>query len=136
MVQHSFEIKDSGQRKEFAGGMVRDVDTGKTQFHRILEGPMYRRWAGHLTKGAVKYPDNQDGSANWTRAAGAEELCRFKQSAARHFVQWFYNESDEDHAAAVFFNINGAEYVKNRTTPLTSTDEVSSLIQEELKRTE
>jgi hypothetical protein len=40
------------------------------------------------------------------------EYERFQESAARHFEQWLEGENDEDHAAAVFFNINGAEYVK------------------------
>src|SRR3954469_15431804 len=107
-----FTVKDSGQRKEVDSGMVRDTAEGKTQFHRAFEGPMFDRWAEHLTKGAVKYPDLEDGHANWTLAAGDEELRRFTQSAVRHFIQWMRGEVDEDHAAAVFFNINGAEYVK------------------------
>jgi hypothetical protein len=68
---------------------------------------MFRRWADHLTKGAVKYAPR-----NWMQANGDEELQRFRESALRHFMQWFWGESDEDHAASVFFNINGAEFVK------------------------
>ena len=114
MVNAPFIIKDSGKRQEFVSGMVRDTAENKQQYHRIAEGPMLKRWTDHLTKGAVKYPDNRDGSANWTRAIGEEEYRRFKQSAFRHFMQWYYGEIDEDHAAAVFFNINGAEYTKQR----------------------
>lgn len=110
----NYQIKDSGERKEFSTGMVRDVDTNKPQYHRVLEGPMFTRWQEHLTKGAVKYPDNPDGSANWTKARTFEELRRFKQSALRHFMQWYMDHGDEDHAAAVFFNINGAEYTKEQ----------------------
>jgi hypothetical protein len=29
-------------------------------------------------------------------------------------MQWYFGEDDEDHAAAVFFNITGAEYVADR----------------------
>jgi hypothetical protein len=32
----------------------------------------------------------------------------------RHFLQWFRGETDEDHASAVFFNVNGAEFVKDK----------------------
>lgn len=113
-ILDQFKVKDSGKRKEFKSGMVRDTASGKTQFHRVLEGPMFERWAKHMTKGAVKYPDNRDGSANWTRARGKAELLRFRESALRHFVQWWNGEGDEDHAAAVLFNINGAEFVKER----------------------
>lgn len=109
-----FQIKDSGKRETFTSGMVRDTQEGKAEFDRILEGPMFDRWAEHLTKGAKKYPDNPDGSANWTKASGQAELLRFRKSAARHFRQWMRGDTDEDHAAAVFFNINGYEYVKER----------------------
>jgi predicted oxidoreductase len=29
-------------------------------------------------------------------------------------MQWFLGDRDEDHAAAVLFNINGAEYVREK----------------------
>lgn len=109
-----FTVKDSGQRQEFAGGMVRDTTEGKTHWHRVADGPMLRRWAEHLTKGADKYPDVEPGKPNWTLANGEEEYQRFKQSAFRHFFQWYIGNRDEDHAAAVLFNINGAEYVREK----------------------
>lgn len=110
----AFLVKDSGERQQFTSGMVRDVTTGKTEWHRIADGPMLRRWADHLTKGGTKYPDVKPGQANWTLAAGDAEYERFRQSAYRHFMQWFYGDRDEDHGAAVFFNINGAEYVREK----------------------
>jgi hypothetical protein len=113
-LPEKFTVKDSGERREFDSGMVRDTAEGKTQFHRVLEGPMFDRWAEHLTKGAVKYPDLPDGSANWTLAEGQQEFRRFRESAIRHFIQWYRGDRDEDHAAAVLFNINGAEYVLER----------------------
>jgi len=110
-----FEIKDSGVRQEFAGGMVRDTTEGKTNFLSIRFGPMFRRWADHLTKGRAKYPDPTPGAPNWTLASGVEEFLRAKESAARHFEAWLAGDRDEDHAAGVFFNINLAEYVMERT---------------------
>ncbi len=109
-----FDIKDSGKRAEFTSGMVRDTSEGKTRYHRVADGPMFRRWAEHLTKGARKYPDTAPGRPNWTLASGDHEYFRFRESAFTHFMQWYYGDTDEDHAAAVFFNINGAEYVKDR----------------------
>ncbi len=109
-----FVVKDSGERQEFASGMVRDTQTGKPEYIRVFDGPMLDRWAEHLTKGAAKYPDVRPGTANWTLASGAGELERFRASAARHFRQWLRGDTDEDHAAAVFFNINGAEYVREK----------------------
>ncbi len=109
-----FTIKDSGERQNFSSGMVRDTQMDKSDFMRVLDGPMFDRWADHLTAGEKKYPDVQPGVPNWTLANGEAELTRFKKSAFRHFRQWLRGDRDEDHAAAVFFNINGAEYVKEK----------------------
>lgn len=103
----SFITKDSGERKTFDSGMVRDTDSGKTKWHLVADGPLLQRWAELLTRGAVKYSEG-----NWMKAEGQAEYRRFKASAYRHFMQWYYDDTDEDHAAAVPFNINGAEYVK------------------------
>lgn len=104
-----FDVKDSGKREEFTSGMVRDTTDGKTDYTLIADGPMLDRWATHLTKGAKKYE-----ARNWMKACGEPELARFRESAFRHFMQWFRGDTDEDHAAAVFFNISGVEYVKNK----------------------
>lgn len=118
-MSEKFTIKDSGKREEFTSGMVRDTQEGKLDYWRVFIGPMIKRWAAHVTKGAVKYPDVQLGVPNWTLAAGEEELHRFKASAVRHMIQWLEGAVDEDHAAAVIFNINGAEYVKGKLASCT-----------------
>jgi len=114
VVKDAFVVKDSGERQQFESGMVRDTQAGKLDWWRLLIGPMARRLVAHVTKGAVKYPDVKPGVPNWTLAAGEQELARFKASAFRHFIQWYEGDVDEDHAAAVHFNINGAEYVKEK----------------------
>jgi hypothetical protein len=112
-----FETKDSGKRQEYESGMVRDLQHGKPDFYLILtQGMPYdqqllTRWAALMERGAVKY-----GRHNWTKANSEVELERFKSSAMRHFMQWICGEMDEDHASAVLFNINAAEYVKWRMT--------------------
>jgi hypothetical protein len=106
-----FTIKDSGKRKEFSTGMVRDSED-KIRYDLIYM-PMLTRWADHMTKGAQKYSPN-----NWMKAETPEELSRFMESSFRHFIQWFTNANDgEDHASAVFFNISGAELVKEKLGP-------------------
>src|SRR3990167_4288184 len=104
-----YVVKDSGQRQQFDSGMVRDVTNEKIDYSLALDGPMFERLAIHLTKGAKKYS-----ARNWLKATGNEEAERFKQSAVRHFIQWYRGDQDEDHAAAVLFNINGYEYVRER----------------------
>ena len=62
-----------------------------------------------MTRGADKDDDN-----NWMQADTEEEMARFKASAFRHFMQWQEGDTDEDHAAATIFNMNGYEYTKVR----------------------
>lgn len=104
-----FAVKDSGERQTRASGMQRDTAAGKTDYSLALDGPMFERYSEHLTKGAVKYSKR-----NWMQANSQEELDRFMESAIRHFFQWLRGDRDEDHAAAVWFNVNGAEYVRDR----------------------
>lgn len=111
-----YETKDSGARQDYASGMRRDTQEGKPDFSLLYtdlpyEQQMLTRWAGLMTRGAEKY-----GRRNWQLANSQEELERFRASAARHFAQWITGETDEDHAAAVLFNVNCAEYVKYRLT--------------------
>lgn len=113
----SFDIKDSGARQEFAGGMVRDTAEGKLDFLNIRVGPMLRRWAAHMTKGRVKYPDAEPGIPNWTYGEGLAEWLRARESFERHADAWLAGKLDEDHAAAIYANVNFAEYFKARMSP-------------------
>ena len=108
-VTTPFAIKDSGKREQFESGMVRDTADDKIDYTLVLDGPMFERWAVHLTKGAKKYAKR-----NWMKASGEAELARFKESALRHFISYLRGDTDEDHAAGTIFNINGAEYVKEK----------------------
>lgn len=105
--------KDSGKRRTFSTGMNRDVNEGKPRYDLIVpkgvQESMVDRWAGLMARGAEKYGDR-----NWEKAATQEEHDRFVESAFRHFMQWINGDEDEDHAAAVFFNISGAEFVKEK----------------------
>jgi len=112
---NEFKTKDSGARKEYSTGMVRDTNAGKARFDLITpqllkyDQTLLYRWAMLLGRGADKYEER-----NWEQASTQEELERYKESAFRHFMQWFSNETDEDHAAATMFNLQGAEYVRER----------------------
>lgn len=113
MTVTSFETKDSGERIEYASGMRRDVQSGKPRFDLLLvdgqpfEGQFLTRFAALLARGAEKY-----GERNWQLASSQEELGRFRASGIRHMMQWATGEVDEDHAAAVAFNLMAYEYVK------------------------
>jgi hypothetical protein len=105
----SYVTKDSGERVLFDSGMNRDTDAGKPRYD-LCYLPMFKRWADLVARGAVKYGEN-----NWMLANTEAEMNRFKASAFRHFMQWFNNwDTDEDHAAAIFFNVSAVEYMKQK----------------------
>jgi hypothetical protein len=105
--------------------MVRDTTEGKFRPDLVRDGPMFLRWVIHLTKGAVKYA-----ARNWMLATGQVEYDRFLESADRHYEIWRTWRKDginiedpnnptteplkEDHAAAIYFNVNGLEYVAGK----------------------
>ncbi len=103
-----YVTKDSGERAKFVGGMERDTEAGKPRYDLCWK-PLYKRWAEAMGRGAEKYKEN-----NWKLAIGEAERSRFKSSAERHLMQWLNDENDEDHAAAVIFNLAGAEYIKSK----------------------
>jgi len=109
IIAKGYVTKDSGERKEYKSGMHRDLDKGKPRYDLIYQ-PMLKRWAELMARGADKYGDN-----NWMKANSEEELKRFKASAYRHFYDWLNNENtDEDHSAAIMFNVAAVEYLKEK----------------------
>ena len=112
-MKKKFITKDSGKRQSYSSGMRRDLQDGKPRYDLVLplkmKENMFKRWAELMGRGAIKY-----GERNWELAKTQEEADRFKQSALRHMMQWFNGDTDEDHAAAVYFNIQCYEYVMER----------------------
>lgn len=101
-----FTTKDSGKREAYTTGMVRDTQDGKARFDLLFpqgvpfSDQFLTRVAELMTRGAEKY-----GLRNWEKAGTVEELDRFRASAIRHLAQWIAGDTDEDHAAAVVFNL-------------------------------
>lgn len=125
-MQHAFEEGVLFPRRiQFDSGMVRDHSEGKMRPDLVRDGPMLLRWIKHLTRGAKHYSPR-----NWMLASGPEEYDRALESVDRHYTIWYtwmrygVNIEDaehptttplqEDHAAAVFFNINLAEHIKEK----------------------
>jgi hypothetical protein len=112
-IYDGFITKDSGKREEYDSGMRRETQDGKPRFDLLLadgipfDAQFLTRFAALLERGASKY-----GEKNWQQANSEEELLRFRASGLRHMFQWMCGEVDEDHAAAVAFNLMAAEYVK------------------------
>ena len=85
-------VKDSGERREFATGSVRDVRSGKGRFDLI---PPYslQRLAKHYENGAVKYGDR-----NWEKG---QPVASYVDSLIRHGQDYLGGDRSEDHMAAV-----------------------------------
>lgn len=110
-----YKVGEDVIRTHFEGGGMRDSQAGKPRFDLLLPArvpyadQMLTRWAAHMAAGADRYEDR-----NWEQFGDNEAYERARASAFRHFMQWMAGETDEDHAAAVFFNVMAAEYVKGR----------------------
>ncbi len=94
-----FITKDSGDRRNFDTGSVRDRAEGKGRFDLIPTMPI-RRLADLYERGAIKYSPN-----NWRK--GQPLMASFIDSAMRHMNQLVAGEPDEDHAASILWNIVG-----------------------------
>ena len=91
-------IKDSGDRRQYDTGAQRDRAQGKGRYDLI--SPIFlERLALHLEKGASKYNDR-----NWEKGMPLND---YIDSALRHICQYLGGLRDEDHLAAVAFNIMG-----------------------------
>jgi len=106
--------------------MRRDTDEGKPRYD-LIDEPFLTRLAQLMARGAIKY-----GEENWRLANSEAELKRFQASGFRHFIQWLRGDDDEDHMAAVAYNLMACEYVKRRInesrTPSSSSDTTSEVL--------
>ena len=106
-MTEQFQTKDSGERRAFDTGAVRDQSAGKGRYD-LIPRDMLRRWAALYERGAAKYGDN-----NWQKGI---PLKSFIDSAFRHLTQLADGDRSEDHAAAVFFNVAGLEWTLKEVT--------------------
>lgn len=97
---------DRGVTKRHASGFVRSDDVGKPDY-TTLDLDFLERWAVHMTANIA-----DKGHNNWRNASTPEDVERCKQSAWRHFIAWLNDETDEDHAVALVFNIATAEHAR------------------------
>lgn len=90
------EIKDSGTRREFATGSVRDAADGKGRYD-LLPDYAIQALALHFENGAKKY-----GPDNWRKG---QPLRGYLDSARRHLARYSRGERDEPHLLAAAWNI-------------------------------
>jgi len=89
-------VQDSGNRTKFFSGAVRDIQDSKGRFD-LIEPEMLFRLARHYEVGAIKYNDR-----NWEKGIPVSSNIN---SAFRHLAKYMQGWQDEDHLAAVIWNI-------------------------------
>ncbi len=94
----TYVTKDSGDRQDFESGARRDLSEGKPR-PDLISSRATLRAAELMARGADKY-----GARNWEQGMPTS---RFLESAERHLLLYKLGERDEDHLAAVRFNIDG-----------------------------
>ena len=92
-------IKDSGNRREFESGALRDMCEGKGDMVSLPNAAILRL-SKHYENGAIKY-----GRWNYTKGI---PVSSFLDSALRHLFKYLDGWDDEDHLSAAAFNILGA----------------------------
>lgn len=97
-------IADSGERREFETGAVRDMAEGKGDMVSIPWESILRL-SKHYEAGATKYK-------RWNYRQGIP-ISSFIDSACRHLAKYQCGMDDEDHLAAAAFNILGAMLMEN-----------------------
>lgn len=89
-------IKDSGDRREFESGAVRDMSEGKGRMD-LLPWAAVMEVAKHCENGAKKY-----GEHNVDKGIPTHSLC---DSAARHLAKYLDGWDDEPHLLAAAWNL-------------------------------
>jgi hypothetical protein len=90
------KILDSGQRRKFTTGSVRDVRRGKGRYD-LMPPHAEDVLAKHFEKGAEKYGDR-----NWEKGQPQGD---FFDSARRHLNKFARGLDDEDHLVAALWNV-------------------------------
>lgn len=88
-------IKDSGNRREFKSGAVRDIQDGKGRMD-LLPACAIIRLSKHFENGAKKYEER-----NWEKGIPTHS---FIDSAIRHLMKYLDGATDEDHLCAAAWN--------------------------------
>jgi len=98
-MDEDYEIKDSGERREFETGSVRDKQGGKGRFDLL---PLFAltALAKHYEKGCQKY-----GERNWEKG---QPVSVYLDSAMRHITQFIIGQTDENHLIAACWNVMSA----------------------------
>ena len=102
-------LKDSGERRQFHTGAVRDRAVGKGRYD-LLSTQMMFRLARHYEAGAIKYTDR-----NWEKGMS---FSIYVDAAMRHLLKYIAGWNDEDHLAAAIWNLAALMFQEERNPDL------------------
>ena len=102
-------LKDSGERRQFSTGAIRDRAVGKGRFD-LLSTQMLFRLARHYEAGAMKYSDR-----NWEKGM---EFSVYVDAAMRHLTKYVAGWDDEDHLAAAIWNLAALMFQEEKNPDL------------------
>lgn len=103
-------ILDSGCRREFPSGAVRDInDENKGRFD-LLPMCVLMRLAKHYATGAKKYKER-----NWEKGIPSHS---YADSALRHICKYMDGWTDEDHLIAAIWNLCGLAWNEEKRPDL------------------
>jgi hypothetical protein len=98
-------IQDSGNRREFETGAVRDMADGKGRCD-LLPACAILRLSKQYENGLKKY-----GERNWEKGI---PINSFIDSGLRHLLKYLDGWTDEDHLAAAAWNILNAMWMEEK----------------------
>ena len=99
------DLKDSGNRREFESGSVRDMGGGKGRCD-LLPACALLRLSRHYEAGAKKYAER-----NWEKGIPISVMM---DSGIRHMLKYLDGQKDEDHLCAAAWNIIGAMWMEEK----------------------
>jgi hypothetical protein len=99
--------------RNFTTGAVRDDDSGKEDYIETISWRAMKRYAQYMTGKKKKY-----GQGNFKKGIPIES---YEQSLVRHLQKYLVNkyeggtiEKEEDHIAAMVFNLFGIMHEENK----------------------
>ncbi len=98
-------LMDSGNRREFDSGAVRDMEAGKGRCD-LLPACALLRLSRHYEAGANKYS-----ARNWEKGVPISVML---DSGLRHLFKYLDGRTDEDHLAAAAWNILSAMWMEEK----------------------
>lgn len=98
-------IKDSGNRRKFESGAVRDIEQGKGRMD-LLPACALIRLSKHFEAGAKKYEER-----NWEKGI---PISSFIDSGLRHIACYMDGKTDEDHLCAATWNLICAMWTEEK----------------------